>query len=245
MSRIRSIHPDIFTDEAFVEISFPARLLLLGLGTEADDQGVFQWKPTALRLKIFPGDAVDVQDLLKELTAVEFVKRFKDDGGREFGAVRNFCEHQKPKRPNAKHPLPKELFGFVKLHENRQLASLCGEHVPNHSRTGSPGEERRGGESSGEEGRGEELRSEIVPTDALGRFVEHRKRRDGKSPGDYAISRMVAKLERLANDGHDPTAVIDQSIENNWAGLFELKGNANGNGNRGGSNGLLDACKEQ
>ena len=36
MSRIRSVHPELFTDEEFVELSMPARVLLIGLGTLAE-----------------------------------------------------------------------------------------------------------------------------------------------------------------------------------------------------------------
>src|SRR4051794_19179480 len=38
-ARIRSIHPRLFTDEAFVSCLPLARLLLLGIWTEADDHG--------------------------------------------------------------------------------------------------------------------------------------------------------------------------------------------------------------
>ena len=38
MSRIRSIHPGLWTDEAFMALSAPARLLLIGLWTEAFEE---------------------------------------------------------------------------------------------------------------------------------------------------------------------------------------------------------------
>jgi hypothetical protein len=48
MSRIRSVHPGLWTDEAFVELSFPARMLLMGIWTECDDGGAFVWRPLTL-----------------------------------------------------------------------------------------------------------------------------------------------------------------------------------------------------
>jgi hypothetical protein len=33
----------------------------------------------------------------------------------------------------------------------------------------------------------------------------------------------LATLTKLRSKGHDPTAVIEQSIERGWTGLFELK----------------------
>lgn len=42
-----------------------------------------------------------------------------------------------------------------------------------------------------------------------------------------AESLMLAKLVTLKREGHDPAAVIEQSIMNAWTGLFELKGMSN------------------
>ena len=67
MARIRSIHPGIFTDEAFASASMAARMLLIGIWTEAYDDGVFEWKPLTLKMKIFPGDSVDINAVLSEL----------------------------------------------------------------------------------------------------------------------------------------------------------------------------------
>lgn len=215
----------------------PARLLLIGLGTLADDQGVFQWKPTGIRLKLFPGDLIDIQDLLAELESVDFVRRF-DVENRVFGAVRNFCSHQKPKRPNARYPLPEALFSFVKLNENKSLAPECGEHVP-------LGEEGRGGERRGigeeEEGRGARAR-DFEPL--IERFFEHRRKRDGKKLGDYARSRFIKKLERLTFEGHDAEAMIDAAIENNWASIYPPKGDRANERNSQTGSGLAQAAQQ-
>ena len=56
MARIRSLHPGQWTDEAFVAVSPLARLLALGLRNEADDEGVFPWKPVTLRMRLLPAD---------------------------------------------------------------------------------------------------------------------------------------------------------------------------------------------
>ncbi len=53
-------------------------------------------------------------------------------------------------------------------------------------------------------------------------FVEHRKRL--KAPmSDDAQVRAIAQLSRFRDNGHNPSAVIDQSIVSSWKGLFELK----------------------
>lgn len=114
MARIRSIHPGLFTDEAFVSCGPLARLLAIGLWTEADDQGVFEWKPIMIKMRLFPADSIDVATMLDELATNNLIKKFQS-GGREYGAVRNFRKFQRPKKPNSVHPLPHEFRTYVAL----------------------------------------------------------------------------------------------------------------------------------
>lgn len=114
MPRIRSIHPGQWSDEAFVSCSAFARLLALGLRNEADDQGVFEWKPLTIKMRLFPADDVNVPSLLAELETSNQVRKFEADG-KVFGAVRNFRRWQRPEKPNAVHPLPSEMREFVGL----------------------------------------------------------------------------------------------------------------------------------
>lgn len=114
MSRIRSIHPGFFTDENLVAVSLAARLLFIGAGIEADDKGIFEWKPLTLKMRVFPADNVDVAELLEELVAANAVKRY-EMGGRTYGAIRNFRRFQKPKTPNDIHPAFPEILAYVGL----------------------------------------------------------------------------------------------------------------------------------
>ena len=54
MARIRSVHPGLWTDEAFVSVSMTARLLAIGLWNQCDDQGAFEWKPIQTQDAPFP-----------------------------------------------------------------------------------------------------------------------------------------------------------------------------------------------
>lgn len=114
MSRIRSIHPGLWTDEAFMGLSAAARLLLIGLWTEAFDDGVFEWKPLTLKARIFPVDAVELGALFDELIAGGFVRR-EAVGGRPIGLIRNFRAFQRPKKPNSSGLLRPEWEGYVGL----------------------------------------------------------------------------------------------------------------------------------
>lgn len=108
MSRIRSIHPEQWTDENFIDCTPLARLLAIALRNEADDGGVFEWKPRALKMRLLPADNCNVDALLEELITSHQVTRFEVDG-HHYGAIRNFTKFQKPKFPKYRHPQPPGL----------------------------------------------------------------------------------------------------------------------------------------
>lgn len=149
MARIRSQHPGIFTDEAYMTLSFAARELLRGLWAQADDQGVFDWKPMTLKVRIFPADTVDLDALLAELAAANFIHAYQVEG-RRFGAVRNFMKYQRPRKPSYVHPLPDELRGYVGM--------PGAEPVPHRYGTGTVLPPQR--EEEGKEGEKEEEKEE-------------------------------------------------------------------------------------
>ncbi|WP_051657161.1 hypothetical protein [Acidiphilium angustum] len=112
MARIRSVHPGLFTDESFIELSDSAQIFFIGLWTEADDQGIFEWKPATLKLRLRGATTTPVDALLTELKNLDCVRPFSV-GGKNYGAVRNFQRFQRPKKPNKIHPLPDDLRKYV------------------------------------------------------------------------------------------------------------------------------------
>jgi hypothetical protein len=118
MARIRSVHPGLFTDENFAQLTLDCPIavpLLIGLWTEADDAGAFEWKPLTLKMRILPAAPVRVDDLLEVLAGVDLIRRFEIDG-RTFGVIRNFVRWQRPKKPKDVHPYTAEsraYAGFV------------------------------------------------------------------------------------------------------------------------------------
>ena len=122
MARIRSIHPGLFTDEAFVSLSMTTRVLYMGIWTECDDHGVFEWKPVTLKMRLMPVDNVSIQELLSEMEQSGSIKRFQS--GKGYGLVRNFCRYQRPKEPKYTHPIPPELFKFAGLNHDGSLPLL-------------------------------------------------------------------------------------------------------------------------
>jgi hypothetical protein len=112
MARIRSIHPGLFTDEAFMSASMAARVLIVGLWTEAWDDGAFEWKPIVIKARIFPADAVDVSALLDELKELNVIMR-AERGGKSYGLIRNFRKFQRPKSPNSSGVVTEADHSFI------------------------------------------------------------------------------------------------------------------------------------
>lgn len=112
MARIRSVHPGLFTDEGFASVSMAARVLFIGIWTECDDFGAFEWKPIGLKMRLLPVDNVDVPALLTELAAANMVRQYAHEG-RQYGLVRNFGRYQRPKKPKSVHFIPDEFRTYV------------------------------------------------------------------------------------------------------------------------------------
>jgi hypothetical protein len=134
VSRIRSIHPGLWTDEAFVSLSPMARLLIMGIWNECDDMGSFAWAPLTLKMRILPADNADATALLDEMVSAGIVMRY-DIAGKAYGAVRNFCQFQRPKKPNSTHPQTDEVRQWVNT-EARSTRDGT-EEVPNQLPTAS------------------------------------------------------------------------------------------------------------
>jgi hypothetical protein len=135
MSRIRSVHPGLWTDEAFVTLSAYARLLIIGLWTEADDQGIFAWSPLKLKMRVLPADNVEVGELLAELVANDLVMKYEIDG-KDYGAIRNFAKFQRPKKPNSIHPTSEQA--LVYAGHKTETNGVQAAKVPVESGTSSP-----------------------------------------------------------------------------------------------------------
>lgn len=108
MARIRSVHPGQATDEDFLELSVEAKLATILIRCEADDNGVFEWKPKTLKARLFPADDVDMAAILSEMEANRQVTSYELEG-RKYGVIRNFRRYQRPKKPNSVYPFPERF----------------------------------------------------------------------------------------------------------------------------------------
>lgn len=114
MARIRSVHPGLFTDENFVQCSSISQVFLIGIWTECDDHGIFEWKPITLKMKLMAAHSYDALAHLEELVQYTMVSKVEFEG-KAYGLVRNFCIWQRPKKPTFRYPLQDAWRTYVGL----------------------------------------------------------------------------------------------------------------------------------
>lgn len=106
MARIRSIKPSFWGDDKVSQLTFEARLLMVGLISSADDHGRFLASHTAIAGYVYPNDSLTPKRLagwLDELADHGLVVLY--NGGRvKYGAFPKWKRHQK-----VSHPQPSTL----------------------------------------------------------------------------------------------------------------------------------------
>ena len=107
MARIRTIKPEFFDDPGVGRLVPVARLLFIGLWTQADSAGRLKDEPVRLKVRLAPYDNVDVDALLTELEAAGLIQRYEAANERVIQIV-TFSKHQRPhpKEPPSVLPAP-------------------------------------------------------------------------------------------------------------------------------------------
>lgn len=97
MSRIRTLKPECWHDEALGRLGAWERLLFIGLITMADDEGRLRALPSSIAGHVFPYDnmpAKRIRAWLQKL-AGERLLHLYSHGGVEYAALTSWRSHQK------------------------------------------------------------------------------------------------------------------------------------------------------
>lgn len=213
MSRIRSVHPGIWTDEEFVTLSAFARLFFMGLWNECDDKGTFEWKPLTLKMRLLPADNIDAAELLEEIASAGCIRRYEIDG-KSYGAVRNFGKFQRPKKPNDVHPKTDEILSYC---------GVSSEPVRNQSPT--PSEKSKQMEDGG--GNSNSVSNETALIDpekvmfdsgvalitSCGKSADTARKWLGKARRDHGTEAVITMIGRAKREGSpDPIAFMEGGL---------------------------------
>lgn len=248
MSRIRSIHPGLWTDEAFVSLSPLARLLFVGSWNECDDKGCFPWSPLKLKMRVLPADNIEASDLLAEMETAGLVRRYEFDG-KLYGVVRNFARYQRPKKPNDLYPASAEILLFAGF--DAEQATLKASPVPNQFPTEGeirPQMEEGGGNRSSEANASGAVAPPLSAADITkavwdnGKMILKAAGHDDRSAGSiigrfrktYSDSQVLTVLSRCqAEQPSEPVEWITKALQGERA---RASGQPNGQfSGRGGS----------
>lgn len=239
MARIRTIKPEFFKSEEIAELEPLDRLLFIGLWTMADGEGKLLDRPKRIKAELFPYDANDVESGLKKIEKAGLIIRYLTCSGINLVKIVNFSKHQRitgrefevgSEYPD---PTPDIINRFNEKQAGRAFINgeTPGKQSGNNGETSNV-QERKGKEGKGKEGKGTrenapELFKIEIPFSVSKwlqwkNFLKTEKRKNYKTA--ETESAAIAGLMRKAGDNPKTAEmIIDQSIENNWTGLFELK----------------------
>jgi hypothetical protein len=217
MARIRTIKPEFFQHETLFEAEetskLPLRLAYVGLWTQCDRDGRFEWRPRQLKLNVLPYDNCDFSAVLSTLESNGFIVRYDADG-KSFGCIPSWTEHQyiNSREPSSTIPAPTET--------NTEKIQIS---VESDTGTSSVRALREGkGTGTGKERERPRAAAPATPgleISAWERWDAYRT--EIKKPLKPAS--LLAAAKALAGFGANQLSVVEQSIAHGWQGLFEIK----------------------
>jgi len=105
MARIRSIKPEFFTSYDIVSLTPLSRLFYVSLWCEADREGRLNWNVKTLKMRYFPADNCDIQEMADELVNAGLIVIYEVDG-KQYAEIPSFGHHQVINNREAESVLP-------------------------------------------------------------------------------------------------------------------------------------------
>ena len=245
MARARNIKPGFFKNEALVELPFEHRLLFVGLWTLADKAGRLEDRVKRIKMELFPADNVDVEAGMTLLERYGFIQRYEING-MALVQILNFSKHQSPHHTEKNSELPDpngELTVKEPKKESDSPKPLRGNPPDSliHGFTDSLNTDSKDTASVPDADvavDSKKVKSTAKPekfelpgwldAETWAMWDQFRKTKSARGWTPQAKALSLKSLEKLKEEGHQPTAVIEQSIERGWTGLFEVKAQFSG-----------------
>jgi hypothetical protein len=202
MARIRSVKPDFFLDFELAKLEPITRLFFIGLWTQADRDGRLEDEPHKLKVQIIPWDQADVEKILSDLHP-KFINRYKTvKDGRKYIQI-NSWHHQKPHHTEKRSTVPPPITVKRRLKDG-YLTGRKGEDSLN-----------MGKESV-------QVPQDLQPNESeIMNWLAY-KREKGQTYKPRGLNALWGVLRSIPS--HQRKQAIDQSMANNWAGIFPPKG---------------------
>lgn len=241
MARARNIKPALFKNELLGQADPLLTVLFIGLWTLADRRGILEDRPLRIKAEVLPyRDGTDIAGYITELERLGFVYRFEARGTRLIHIL-NFEKHQNP-HPTEK---PSDLPGLdEKVVQKQDVESttvitplsngsvhvaavlIPSSLIPSSLIPDKPSADKpaRFDPASLEFSHNSSLTAKWVE------WITYRRKKKVATTEATARKQFDA-LTAWALHGHDPVAILETSMLNGWAGLFEPKAKGPTNAN--------------
>lgn len=201
MPRIRTVKPDLWTDEKLAQISRDARLLFIALFNFADDYGTAKGHPVFLKNQIFPYDNISLKTFegwLRELVQIGVIIPFSQND-EKYIFIKNFQKHQVINRPS-KNRFPQPPDDILTEHSRSTHGAFTEHSVKEKER-----EKERKGKEEKEDGAG------APATHPLQKFISENL----KNVSQMRNQLTFQEAERLANEfPKDAIREVLEAMEN-------------------------------
>lgn len=209
----RIIKDSIRTSDSINSLSWFEECLFYRLIVSCDDYGRFDGRLAIIKGMCFPlKDGVttkNIENALSKLVSAGLVKRYVVDG-KPYLSLPTWEQHQNIRAHKSKYPKPEESHVNTDEYNCMQMDADA-PVIQSESKSESKSKSYTG-----------DVRLDGAVVD----FMEHRKKLK-KPMTEKAVSLLVKKLEKLGNTTDERIAIINQSIERGWQGIFPLESGEN------------------
>lgn len=231
--RIRSIKPSFFKDEDLAELPPIVRLLFIGLWGLADKEGRLEDRPRLIKAEVLPYSRAKIDGFLDLLHTSRFINRYTTHD-KKYIQVEGFVKHQRitGKESESESNIPPPT--------HRLIGETTGKQRGNNWETP---------EKTGREGSKEGEVNTLSPLSPLGKievpedlkvweleltnWLAYKQEKKQAYRGSHGLSALWSRIRKI-----DPSArkeAIEQSMANNYAGIFPPKGDYDVSKTKGGA----------
>ena len=235
MARKRMIDPGIWQSEDFSKLSTLAKLVFIGLFSNADDSGRGRAKAAYIKSILFPYDegmrVIDVDKTLSEIASNMSVTFYLHDEN-EYYSLEKWEKWQRIDRPSESTlPEPDDSSQIIRASFDEGSTSARRAFPPNRKEENkNKKEEKRSARENARESFSEiisQYSQNLEIHSTVADFLAMRNAKQ-KPATERALKLVFKELDKLSN-GNDSQriAILEQSTRNGWTDVYPLKSNGN------------------
>lgn len=243
MARKRMIDPNIWQSEDFASLSVLARLVFIGMFSNADDYGKGRAKAVYLKSIIFPYDeAIKVSDIAKALSEIEakMAVTFYTSDGNQYYRMDNWNKWQKVEKPSISTIPDPAIDTFPERSGNNRGSVDEQSRLIEEKRKEEKGRENNNTRARVVDDFSPELEKTVdkyppieqqvsdytqdtALKEALLAFVTMRKKTRNKQPlTEYAFFCLLHDLDKLATAGQSKLDIVNYAVSRGWSGFYAV-----------------------